>query len=437
VPVEKFSTAFVTFIFSRNHWINRTRQFEEINIVTAQFIHIDSFPRVSRDAPHRTARGMIAELAREAYASQHINSDHAYGARLIFGNDPYELLHLAEKQADQAVDRRGFQIKKTSNIIFIAVASYPLSQAERSADDGWNEAYMAFCDRVVSWSKRAWNGLRIAIVEHVDEDKIHLHIVVVPRMTADHQIDISSAHPGFGAVAKVIDRQVGAEDPVVATPREKKARQRSAYCHAMRAFQDDFHRQVGAASGQDRLSSTPRNRIAREQALTSQAQRQRHLDLNLQERDVIVDRFQLEQREASIAAREAQLKLERQQMAAERSALEAERLRIKMTITAGETLRQIQSLKSINANNQDEGASAQFPDDANLNQPSQVPSTPQFDVEEFPKPARKLVQANEKRTSQLANHLRPSTPEQSSRRPHSMNVRAVDSSDQAIQRRVA
>jgi hypothetical protein len=333
---------------------------------------------------------MIAELAREARASQHIKIDHAYGARLIYGDDPYELLELAEKQANQAVDRRGFKIKKTSNIIFIAVVSYPLSRVERSADDGWNEAYMAFCDRVASWSKQFWKGLRIAIVEHVDEDKIHLHIVVVPRITADHQIDIASAHPGFAAVARVLNRQAGTPGSVVATPRQKKARQKRAYCHAMRAFQDDFHHYVGAASGQNRLSNSPRSRIARDQALTSQGQRQRHLDLNEQERDVIVVRFQLEQREASIAAREAQLKLERQQMAAERSALEAERLRIKMTITAGETLRQIQTMKSINANNQNDAARAQSLDDANLNQPSQVLSTPQFDVEEFPKPARKF-----------------------------------------------
>jgi hypothetical protein len=74
--------------------------------MTTQFIHIDGFAQVSRDAPHRSSRGMIAELSREAHASQHIEFEHACGARLIFGDDPYELLKLAEKQAADAASER-------------------------------------------------------------------------------------------------------------------------------------------------------------------------------------------------------------------------------------------------------------------------------------------------------------------------------------------
>lgn len=238
--------------------------------MTPQFVHIDGFPRVSRDAPHRSARGMIAELAREADASQHIGTNDAFGARLIYGNDPYELLDLAEQQAAKAVDRRGFKLKKNSNIIFIAVASYPLTRDERLADDGWGEAYLAWRERVIACSRSRWRGLKISIAEHVDEDKLHLHIIVVPPLRANCQLDVGAIHPGFGAVERVLDRQLRDRGSVETTPREIKKRQRTAYCCAMRGFQDDFHREVGAASGHARLSNSPRNRMAREQALISQ-----------------------------------------------------------------------------------------------------------------------------------------------------------------------
>jgi hypothetical protein len=181
---------------------------------------------------------------------------------------------------------------------------------------------------VVAWAQRHWRGLRIAIVEHVDEDKIHLHIVIVPPVLANGRLDTGTAHPGFGAVSKVLDRQAREFKLSEATPREIKARQRRAYCHAMREFQNDFHRHVGHASGQARLSNSPRSRVTREQALVAQAQRQRNHDLNLSERDLVVDRFQMNSREAAVAEAEARIARQAAEVLAQLNALKAERQRL-------------------------------------------------------------------------------------------------------------
>jgi hypothetical protein len=355
--------------------------------MTSQFIHIDGWPRVSRDAPHQTARGMIEELTREVKASQHIEIDHVWGARLAFGDDPYRLLELAEQQAEMSVDRRGFTIKKTSNIIFIAVASLALTRDERLADDGWEEAYLAWRERVIAFSRSRWRGLKIAIMEHVDEDKLHLHIAIVPRLRANRQLDVGAVHPGFGAVERVLDRQSRDRGSVETTPREIKKRQKRAYCHAMRGFQDDFHREVGAASGQARLSNSPRTRIAREQALISQSQRQRHIDLNFQEREILVDQFDLQRREAALAANEARLQRENEQMVAERLALREERQRLEVTKAQSDALRFARPVQIPSGIGQREPASTRWQHPP-LHSTAASATASDYEIEEFPTPAR-------------------------------------------------
>lgn len=375
--------------------------------MTNQFIHIDGFPRVSRDAPHQTARGMIEELTREVKASQHIEIDHVWGARLIYGDDPYALLDLAEQQAATAVDRRGFALKENSNIIFISVASYHLSRDERFADESWHEAYLAWRDRVIAFSRSCWRGLKISIVEHVDEDKLHLHIIVVPPLRANCQLDVGAAHPGFGAVERVLDRQSRDRGTIETTKREIKQRQRSAYCHVMRKFQDQYNLEVGAASGQSRLSKSPRGRVTREQALTGQAQRERHINLNFQEREILVDQLDLQRREAALAANEARLSLEKARLAEEAKTLVAERQRLLVMKAQNEALRYARPVEIKSGIGQPEPASEGWQQSPALQSTAESAASNDYAIEEFPTPSRFSSRAHAGEVQPLAGTPTP------------------------------
>jgi hypothetical protein len=237
---------------------------------THQFIHFSLFGVKPRAKLERWSciDGITREGARVPGATRHLK----YPAvpTVLFGISPLAAGAVAIERAARAVDTKGRRLRNDGAALLAAVASYPVSRADVEARDQPQERdlYRAWRADAVVWFRERFGSTLLTIVEHTDEDYLHLHAYAVPDLGADGRLRWAAIHPGRAAL---LAAEANGAD---------KATSRAAYVGGMRELQDEFHAAVSARHGHARLG--PRRRrldrtthLLRRDAERKQAERDR------------------------------------------------------------------------------------------------------------------------------------------------------------------
>jgi len=178
--------------------------------------------------------------------------------------------HVAQRKtravkSGQVSDRA---IRTDRHTLFTIVASYPTPTEAVEASSEELDRFRRWVDLNLAWVRELYGDqLKTAFV-HTDETYPHLHCWLLPD---DPSADAALLHPG-----KVTKRATEArlkEEGV--PPREAVAAGNRSLKEAMRGWQDDYHRAVGAPLGMHR-DGPKRRRLSRAQWAAEQAMLDHH-----------------------------------------------------------------------------------------------------------------------------------------------------------------
>lgn len=236
-----------------------------------QSLHLNGYGRTAGrgQAAYATIEGIVAEATRVPANSPHVA--HPIEPNLVYGVDPIEVGEQAVALSLQAKDRTGRKLRSNGIVLLAGVVSYPMPISCMGEFVSDYDAYHLWRGMVVDWLKLEHGDRLKSIVEHVDEDMLHLHFFSLPILGVDNRLDFAGAHPGRCALNDAVDRGVC------------KAAQQAAYTQAMIDYQDRFHSQVSAVFGHERLG--PRRR---------RIERERHKVIRQAEKDISRLRAELE-----------------------------------------------------------------------------------------------------------------------------------------------
>ena len=219
-----------------------------------QFLHLCTCGREPKKGAPRWSciAGVCAEAARLPQACGHLS--YPVEPNLLHGVSPVEAGRIAEERAMKAVDATGKRRLRRDGVALLAgVASYPMSRADVNQDPVDRDVYALWLQKTLDWLHAKFGAHLLSIVEHVDEGYYHVHFFVVPMLDDEtRRLDIDVIHPGHCAKRTAL----------VAGASRKEAN--FAYRRAMSAFQDDYHRAVGAFFRHDRFGPR-RTRVCRQE----------------------------------------------------------------------------------------------------------------------------------------------------------------------------
>jgi hypothetical protein len=188
----------------------------------AQFFHVESYARAAGKgkAGGHNIRSILAEAKREPGATPHVSAPAPPVP--LFGNLE-DVEGMANAWADDATDGIGRKLRKDGLCLAAGVVSVP------SGFTDWDRYKLA----AVAWLEDFYGDRLVAVVEHADEAKRHIHFFAVPRLGDPFE----SLHPGKLAAKKAAEAGV-----------DLKGRN-EAYKNAMRGLQRKFWSEVSARFG--------------------------------------------------------------------------------------------------------------------------------------------------------------------------------------------
>lgn len=204
------------------------------------FNHVEAF---ARSGPHRKNSrerkdamwDIRDEMVRAPHACSHVADPQP--PNVVFGMHPNAAFALAADRAGQAVDKIGRRLPPQALVVLAGVATWPVTTAVVSRDSEAQDLYLKWRTATIAWLQSVWGDRLTSVVEHLDEERPHLHYVVVPEVDPNRHLRIESVHAGFRGSTEC-ERAGG-------TPREQKR----AYQREMERFQDDYYYQVGVRFG--------------------------------------------------------------------------------------------------------------------------------------------------------------------------------------------
>ena len=216
----------------------------------SQFIHLGAYgakPRAGE--PHWACiEGITEEGARVPKASRHL----AYRGKptLLCGVPPGEAGWCALALAPEARDAKGRRLRCDGALLVAGIASYPMLRRFVNDDPVEQDIYAHWRDTTLKWLQTMFGEHLRSVVEHDDEEFLHLHFYVVPKLLPGGQLDLPAFHPG--REMKAAAAEAGAS----------KKNQDCAYRRGMERFQDDYHFAVGRIFGHARFGAK-RRRVSR------------------------------------------------------------------------------------------------------------------------------------------------------------------------------
>jgi hypothetical protein len=214
--------------------------------VPAQFLRIETYA-LRPSGGRWSVRQVLAEAYRLPGDCPHIA---APDARVLEGPEtPGPILGACEAVMDRARDAAGRRARGSTPVLLSAVASYP--DALAGADEEARGRMARWRDRVIKTWREWWGSQLVAIVEHLDEARYHLHGLVVAPLRAG-RVAMGEIFPAVAA------RQTARE-----TGQTKRMQDR-AYKTGLRALQDAFHAAVSAFEGHARVGPR-RQRLTRQE----------------------------------------------------------------------------------------------------------------------------------------------------------------------------
>lgn len=227
------------------------------------FIHYECYARKGAHKRHSKERrpsmfDIHAELMRAPEGCHHLSE--TASPNLLFGMHPDKVIQAAQECADHAVG-----IRIDTPILLAAVMTWPVPREEVERDEGQRERYIAWRSDAEAFAHNEWGDNLKSIVEHVDEGKLHIHVLALPPLQPDGRFCIADID--YGRRAAEAAKHAGGS-----------ARQRrEASNQAMRDFQDRYHAEVGVKHGLARKGPA-RQRMTRDQWKDLQAQNKRIAD---------------------------------------------------------------------------------------------------------------------------------------------------------------
>lgn len=239
--------------------------------MSTQFLHISLYgPAPRKGEPAWSCiSGIVREGARAPGAARHV----VYPAEptILHGLSPIEAGRIALERAEQARDAKGRRLRRDGAVLLAAVLSYPVPRSlveDRDAPDA-GDLYGAWRGEAADWCHGQFGDTLVSLVEHHDEEYLHLHCYAVPALGPGNRLLLEAIHPGRAAL-----KQAEADDKL------GKVGQRAAYLRAMKTLQDGFHAAVSRRYGHARVGPR-RCRLERtehlllKEARTREAERER------------------------------------------------------------------------------------------------------------------------------------------------------------------
>jgi len=230
-----------------------------------QFIHMETYSRKA-DASGRSVAWVLAEARRDPDACHHVSEPQH--PELVHGASLEELEALHSETADTAKTTlssgKTRKIRNDQKTLLSVVASYPTPIRELHHHVGEPESLRRWEAETVAWIQSQFGDDLVTVIHHVDEKYPHLHAYILPK--SDPEFRALRLHPGHETKRLIMDSGSDADD--------KKALNRigdRAYRHAMREWQNSYHRDVGISSGLTRLGPG-RRRLTRDAWRAEQAQ---------------------------------------------------------------------------------------------------------------------------------------------------------------------
>lgn len=194
-----------------------------------------------------TSHEVIAEIAREPGFREHVDDlvrpgdKPAPGPRppvVVWGCDPGEVPDLIETEIARRKDRGERAPRRDTPVLAGYVVSTPISPARFARDPAaaaWTKRLLRASLRHLRDEAAARGGRVVSAVVHLDESRVHMHVLALPSHTPDYSAN--RLHPGRAAHRAA---RAAGQDAV------RASRAASA---ALAAFVDTYHARVAAPFG--------------------------------------------------------------------------------------------------------------------------------------------------------------------------------------------
>ncbi len=216
----------------------------------SQFMHLELYSRQGNSSAGKTSTGgVVNEAVRVPGFTDHIIAD-GYEPE-----PPTYLYSVDGKKLDQHYDdilnqvaaekdSLGRKIKSDKNILLTGVVSYPKPRLADNWTDDDRQNYELFKEQSVDFMKEQWGNNLLCVLEHTDEQYLHLHFYIANK---NRIASTPELHPGHAENIRLENMAKVEGKPV------NKKEQVNAYKDAMRKFQDSYYEKVGVHCGFDRL----------------------------------------------------------------------------------------------------------------------------------------------------------------------------------------
>lgn len=156
------------------------------------FIHVDVYARkvAKGKTTARTAREIVSEAVREVNHVHHLETPG--DPILLFGDNPDEVLDVAETMVENERDPKGRKVRSDKPILLAGVSSFPIRWDE--LDGNSRAAYEKWKSMTMDFLKQEYGKNLMSVVEHTDEERPHLHFYAVAEKVSETR----DLHPGHG-----------------------------------------------------------------------------------------------------------------------------------------------------------------------------------------------------------------------------------------------
>jgi hypothetical protein len=233
-------------------------------MATPQFQHLSLLGREPpKGAEHwETVDGMIGEVTRTKGCHPHIQ--HTAEPKLLFGRNPFEIAAEATILSLRAKDSRGRRLRRDGKVLVSGVVTYPIPRVDLEQSAVERDIYESWKTETLAWLLERSGIVIECVIEHSDEEYMHIHYFALPTLTADLRLNFDAVHPGRRA------RDAAAKKTGI-----QRAAVQAAYQCAMIDWHNSFFNEVSVRFGHERFGPK-RRRIARDRyKILCQGQREK------------------------------------------------------------------------------------------------------------------------------------------------------------------
>lgn len=211
-----------------------------------QFFHMETYAIKPKKGTLRpSAEAVARECQRAEKSFPHIQ--HPKEPEVLYGIKPIDALAQTRELIKDCKNILGRKLRADSQVISFGVASIKV----KSTDENWESAEVKkWLKDTIDFLQNRFGDSFKSCVKHSDEEWIHIHICITPKLDGNGRLDLNSFHPGLAA-----------QRACKATTKKEKDH---AYNEAMRTLQDEYYAAVSIKNAQLRYGAK-RRRLTRKE----------------------------------------------------------------------------------------------------------------------------------------------------------------------------